>query len=81
MKTFGKMSIAFLYDDETDMIVNEPILEASEQDIPMDVLQRAYISLGMHLHGMLVDKRYDDSDTETIKAKHAELLKILEGEK
>ena len=24
MKTYGKMSIAFLYDTETDMIVNEP---------------------------------------------------------
>ena len=80
MKTFGKMSIAFLYDDETDIIVNEPLLEASQQSIPPDVLRRVYVALGMHLHGLLVSEKYDDSDTETIKAMHGELLGILEGE-
>ena len=80
MKTYGKMSIAFLYDTETDMIVNEPLLAASQQSIPPDVLQRVYVSLGMHLHNMLNTKRYNDSDTEAIEMMHDELMGILEVE-
>lgn len=79
MKTFGKMSIAFLYDDETGIIVNEPILESSEPNVPTDVLQRIYISLGMHLHGMLIRERYSDEDTERIEKQHKELIQILES--
>ena len=78
MKTFGKMSIAFLYDDETDTIAIEPILESSKPDVPIDVLQHVYIALGMRLHFMLGEKRYSDLEIEKI---HAELLGILESEK
>ncbi|MDD3307720.1 MAG: hypothetical protein PHO29_11585 [Acetobacterium sp.] len=81
MKTFGKMTIAFLYDDETDTITNEPILQSSEPDVSIDVLRRVYVALGMHLHRMFIDNRYDDSDTERIKAQHTELIQILEDEK
>lgn len=79
MKTYGKMSIAFLYDDETDTIVNEPILESSKQNVSDDVLQRIYIALGMHLHGMLARKRYCNEDIERIETQHAELIEILES--
>jgi len=81
MKTFGKMSIAFLYDDETDTIAIEPILESSKPDVPIDVLQRVYIALGMRLHFMLSEKRYSDLDSDEIEKIHAELLGILEYQK
>ena len=81
MKTFCKMSIAFLYDDETGIIVNEPILEASNKDIPIEVLQRAYVSLGYNLHTMAIEKRYKDEDYNNIKERHNELLKILEDKR
>lgn len=81
MKTYGKMSIAFLYDDETDMIVNEPILESSQPEVSIDVLQRVYISLGMHLHTMICSKKYCDEDAAKIKEEHAELMSILESKK
>ena len=81
MKTFGKMSIAFLYDDETDTIANEPILELSKPEISMEVLQRVYVSLGMHLHIMSCEKRYGDDDSGEIRERHDELMDILENKK
>ena len=81
MKTFGKMSIAFLYDDETETIANEPILKLSKPEIPMEVLQRVYVSLGMHLHIMSCKKRYGDDDSDGIIERHAELMAILEDKK
>ena len=81
MRTYGKMSIAFLYDEETDMIGIEPILESSGVDVPNDVLQRVYISLGMLLHFRLNEKRYSDSDDDEITKIYDELMSILESEK
>ena len=81
MKTYGKMSIAFLYDDETDTIANEPILESSQSNVPIDVLQRVYISLGMHLHIMSCEKRYTEDNSGEIRERHAELMSILEDKK
>lgn len=81
MKTFGKMSITFLYDEESDTTVVEPSLESNKDNVSADVLQRAYIALGYHLHGMLVNKKYSDEDTHKIEAAHAELVAIMEDNK
>ena len=81
MKTFGKMSIAFLYNDETETIANEPILELSKPEISMEVLQRVYVSLGMHLHIMSCKKRYGDDDSGEMRERHDELMDILENKK
>ena len=80
MKIQGRMITNFLYDDETDGMVVEHKVK-SDGEISVDVVQRAYIALGYHIHSVSVRAIYNnDGDPEYIKKLHDELLELLKTE-